>query len=100
MIYASENNQLDQKWWSVLNYMMFVSNLLQIGTFTWQLQIKRITTAQKINAKEYRSRSQKWKIQRNWQHRVHKTKKNKAKAQRNMRWSPQSANKTNNVNKT
>ena len=28
--------------------------------------------------------NQKWTIQRNWQHRVHKTKKNKTKMQHNM----------------
>ena len=30
----------------------------------------------------------KWTVQRNWQHRVHKTKKNKTKAQHNMCWTP------------
>jgi hypothetical protein len=30
-----------------------------------------------INVREYRRGNQKWTIQRNWQHRVHKTKKNK-----------------------
>ena len=33
-----------------------------------------------INAKEYRRDNEKWTIHRNWQHRVHKTKNNKAKA--------------------
>ena len=32
--------------------------------------------------------NQKWTIQRNWQHRVHKTKKNKTKIQHNMFWTP------------
>ena len=30
----------------------------------------------------------KWTIQRNWQHMVHKTKKNQAKTQHNMCWTP------------
>jgi len=30
-----------------------------------------------INVREYWKGNQKWTIQRNWQHRVHKTKKNK-----------------------
>ena len=32
-------------------------------------------------------------IQRNWQHRVHKTKKNKTKTQHNMCWTPLYENK-------
>ena len=53
-----------------------------------------------MNVREYRRSNQKRTIQRNWQHRVHKTKKNKAKTQHNMCWTPLYANKTNNVNKT
>ena len=37
----------------------------------------------KINVREYRMGNQKWTIQRNLQHRVHKTKENKTKTQRN-----------------
>jgi hypothetical protein len=60
---------------------------------------------------------QKWTIQRNWQHRVHKTKKNKDKEKQsnniicwtplyvnkqhnNICWTPLYVNKHNNVNKT
>jgi hypothetical protein len=32
-----------------------------------------------INVREYRRSNKKWTIQRNWQHRVHKTKKNTEK---------------------
>ena len=32
-----------------------------------------------INDREYRSGNQQWTIQRNWQHRVHKTKKKQSK---------------------
>ena len=46
-----------------------------------------------INVREYRKGNQKWTIQRNWQHRVHKTKKNKTKTQHNMCWTPLYANK-------
>ena len=40
------------------------------------------------------------KIQRNWQHMVHKTKKNKSKTQHNMCWTSLYTNNTNNVDKT
>ena len=40
------------------------------------------------------------KVQKKWQHRVHKTKKNKAKTQHNICWTPLCANQQNNVNKT
>jgi len=45
--------------------------------------------------REYRKGNQKWTIQRNWQLRVHKTKKNKAKTRHNtcMCWTPLYANK-------
>jgi len=44
------------------------------------------------NVREFRKGNQKRTIQRNWQHRVHKTKKEK-RTQHNMRWTPQYANK-------
>jgi hypothetical protein len=46
-----------------------------------------------INVREYRRGNQKRTIQRNWQHRVHKTKKNKTKTQHNMCWTPLCTNK-------
>jgi hypothetical protein len=46
-----------------------------------------------INVREYRRGNQKYPIQRNWQHMVHKTKKNKTKTQHNMRCLPLYANK-------
>ena len=33
----------------------------------------------KINVREYRRGNQKWAIQRNWQHRIHKTQKRQTK---------------------
>jgi hypothetical protein len=33
-------------------------------------------------------RQSKWIIQKNWQHSVHKTRKNKTKTQHNMCWTP------------
>jgi len=47
----------------------------------------------KINFKEHRRGNQKWTIQRNWKHGVHKTKKNKTKTQHNMCCTPLYANK-------
>jgi hypothetical protein len=46
-----------------------------------------------INVREYRRGNQKLTIQRNWQHRTHKMKKNTTKSQHNMQTN------TNNVNK-
>ena len=37
--------------------------------------------------------NQQWTIQRNWKHRVQKTKTNKTKTQHNMCWGPLYANK-------
>jgi hypothetical protein len=41
-----------------------------------------------ISVREYRRGNQKWTIQRNWQHRVHKTKEDKAQTVHNMCWTP------------
>ena len=41
-----------------------------------------------MNFREYRKGNQKWTIQRNWQHRVDKTKKNKTKTKHKMCWTP------------
>ena len=41
-----------------------------------------------INFREYRRGNQKWTIQRNCQHRVHKTNTNKTTTQHNMCWTP------------
>jgi hypothetical protein len=49
----------------------------------------------RYDAREYRRA-----IQSNWQHRSHKTKKNKTKTQHNMCWTPLCATNTGNVNKT
>jgi hypothetical protein len=46
-----------------------------------------------INVREYRRGNQKRTIQRNWQHRVYKTKKYKSKTQHNMCWTPLHADK-------
>jgi hypothetical protein len=56
------------KWNSLSNYCVF---------YVWNILLK----ANKF--REYRRGNQKWTIQRNWQHRVHKTKKNKANIQHN-----------------
>jgi hypothetical protein len=49
---------------------------------------------------EHRSCNQKWKIQRSWQHRIHKTKTNKAKTQTICVGHNYTQTNTNNVNKT
>ena len=47
-----------------------------------------------MTVKEYRRGNQKWTIQRNWQHWVHKAKKkDKTKTQRHMCWTPLCENK-------
>jgi len=46
-----------------------------------------------INVKESRKGNQKWTIQRNWQYRVHKSKKNKIKTQHITCWTSLFANK-------
>ena len=47
--------------------------------------LEKLATLDKKNIREYPRGNQKWAIQRNWQYRVHKTKKNKTKTQRNIR---------------
>jgi hypothetical protein len=41
-----------------------------------------------INVREYRRDNQKRTIQRNWQHKVYKTKQNKTQTQHNISWTP------------
>ena len=53
----------------------------------------------KINVREYRRGNQKLTIQINWQHRVHKMKKNKPKSQHNMSGHHYIQTNTINVNK-
>ena len=52
-----------------------------------------ISDKTEIHVREYRSGNQKWAIQRNWQHRIHKTKTNKTKTQYTISWAPIYANK-------
>jgi hypothetical protein len=53
----------------------------------------RETGRDTINVREYRMGNQQWTIQRNWQHRVHKTTTNKTKTLHNMCWTPLYVNK-------
>ena len=46
-----------------------------------------------INVREHRRDNQKWTLQRNWKHRVLKTKKTKTKTQQKMCWKPPHVNK-------
>jgi hypothetical protein len=41
-----------------------------------------------IDVREYWEGNQQWTIQRNWQHRAHKTKENKAETRHNPCWTP------------
>jgi len=52
-----------------------------------------VKACSQINVREYQRDNQKWTIQRNWQHRVHKRKKNKTKTQHTMCLTPLYANK-------
>jgi hypothetical protein len=54
----------------------------------------------KINVREYRRANQKWTIQRNWQHRSHKTKKKNEKHNIIFVGHHYAQKNTNNVNKT
>jgi len=49
--------------------------------------------SKKMNVRKYRRGNEKWRIERNWQHRVQQKKKNKAKRQHDMCWKPLYANK-------
>jgi hypothetical protein len=57
------------------------------------LRILYIDVFYTINVSKYRWGNEKWTIQINLQHRLHKTKKNKPKTQRNMCRTPLCANK-------
>jgi hypothetical protein len=70
---------------------MDLTNLLHVVS----LITGKHTCALEINVREYQRGNQKWTIQRNWQHRVHKTKTNKANPQHNMCWTPLYRNKHN-----
>ena len=66
-------------------YCMQVSML---DIFKCQEKFEAKMSCHYINAREYRRGNQSWTIQRNWQHRVQKTKNFKAKTQHNMCWTP------------
>ena len=51
-----------------------------------EAKLPQMKDMQYINVREYRTGNLKLTIQRNWQHRVHKTKENKTKTQHNMCW--------------
>jgi quinolinate synthase len=59
-----------------------------------------VTSCYRINIREYRRDNQKWTIQRNWQYKVHKTKKNKQKHNAIFVGHYYAQTDTNNVNKT
>ena len=57
------------------------------------IQDKSHGNSMQINVREYRRGNEKYTIQRNWQHKVHKTKTNKTKIQHTMCWTPLYVNK-------
>jgi hypothetical protein len=54
-------------------------NIIQTSGQKWLCQVNCSICYIWINVREYRRGYKKWTIQRNWQHSLHKTKKNKAK---------------------
>jgi len=78
-------------WYGVWGHTVILISALKIN----KSLITSCNRCKYINVREYRRGNQKRTIQRNWQHRVHKTKKNKTKTQHNMCWTPLSANKHN-----
>ena len=67
-----------------LAYVGFFLGLFHLFVCTAvDLVYYRISSLFYINGREYRRGNHKWIIQRNWQHSVHKTKKNKTKSQHN-----------------
>jgi hypothetical protein len=79
----------------VLGYFaLLYSNIsFQSKDVTCVMFLLLVIYAYKVTNREYRRGNQKLTIQRNWQHRVHKTKTNKTKTQHNMHWTPLCANK-------
>ena len=80
----------------------FIKKKIEIekNKYTKNKKIQHHPTIQ-INVREDRKNNQQWTIQRNWQHRVHKTKTNKTKTQHNMHWAQLYTQiNTNNLNKT
>jgi hypothetical protein len=70
----------------VLGYFaLLYSNIsFQSKDVTCVMFLLLVIYAYKVTNREYRRGNQKLTIQRNWQHRVHKTKTNKTKSQHNM----------------
>ena len=66
-------------------------SLVQIKRITANIHVRLLNynLYSDINVREYRRGNQKWTIKRNWQHWVHKTKKNKTNTQHKMFWTPQ-----------
>ena len=74
-------------------YIIAFTNKIKIFQWSYKLRCIKFEHSMEINVREYRRGNPKRTIQRNWQHRVHKTKINKTKTQHNMCWTPLYANK-------
>ena len=62
--------------------------MLALNNNQFKLKYHRLVQFDYIDVRENRKGNANWRIQRNWKHRVHKTKTNKVKTQHNMRWTP------------
>jgi len=82
---------IDIKHISVQLFLLHLQLSALVKLFKWNWH--RHTSSSCIYVREHRTANQKLTIQRNWQHRVHKTKKNKAKTHHNMCWTLLCANK-------
>ena len=84
-IYTRENKSCEV--YLVICGLLFVFSLLYLPLYCQPFDLWCHMTSyqrQYINVRGYRRDNQKQTIQRNWQHREHKTKKNKTKTQHNM----------------
>jgi len=85
---------------SFISICLFCGSLRKVSLFDlyesnprWRKKRQKGQLYSIINVGKYRRGYHKWTIQRNLQHRMHKTKKNKTKTQHNMCWTPLCASK-------
>ena len=83
----------------IVNMQKSLLSLTRFSAAFLYCQYSEICIHYKKNVNEFRRGNQEWRIQRKWQHRVHKTKTNEANTQHNIWWRPPYAASTNNVNK-
>jgi hypothetical protein len=74
-IHFASFNDFAIEFWTVWYFFILLYYLAHIH-FPEMLRTLNKKWREYINVREYRRGNQKWTIQRNWQHRVHNTKKN------------------------